>query len=320
MAEPLPAWTLEEVIPLQRSSARMLLGLLLWLIASAGARATPPAHAPVFLLDKLSDVDTIAATTALGAVEPDALVLFESERFHASLQAFLKAWQPRVLHNVNSLADIWPKLFPKAPRVVVCAAEPRARLLQAACLAGLLQAPLVVAEDKNPELRGRLQRWETKEIYAVGEVKSFWEGLGMRVVRLKNDIALRDSCLRHAVKKGRIAALVVANPFDDAAGKGAMSSLAPWITCQKNGILLLTNEAGDDVKSLADEALGRPELKAVESLVLVGNLKALPMERRANPLAGKDAVIETEPLTPAGAEPVSFATGRLFHEDPQSLL
>jgi hypothetical protein len=40
------------------------------------------------------------------------------------------------------------------------------------------------------------------------------------------------------------------------------------------------------------------------------------MAKRPNPIAkDKDPVIEMEPLTPRGAEPFSFATGRLFHED-----
>jgi hypothetical protein len=81
-------------------------------------------------------------------------------------------------------------------------------------------------------------------------------------------------------------------------------------------LLLLTSAEGDNVKALARDVLKRPELKGVDALVLAGNLHALPMEKRANPLAGKDQFIEAEPLTSAGDEPISFATGRIFHDDP----
>jgi hypothetical protein len=41
------------------------------------------------------------------------------------------------------------------------------------------------------------------------------------------------------------------------------------------------------------------------------------MEQRPNPIPdGKDPMIEMEPLTPLGNEPFTFATGRLFNEDP----
>ena len=41
------------------------------------------------------------------------------------------------------------------------------------------------------------------------------------------------------------------------------------------------------------------------------------MERRPNPIPdSKDPYIEMEPLTPTGHQPFSFATGRLFNEDP----
>ena len=47
--------------------------------------------------------------------------------------------------------------------------------------------------------------------------------------------------------------------------------------------------------------------------------KTIPPERRPNPVPGKDAFIEMEPLTPSASEPFSFATGRLFHKDPAQL-
>src|SRR5207245_1768526 len=67
---------------------------------------------------------------------------------------------------------------------------------------------------------------------------------------------------------------------------------------------------------LVERALKRASLRRAEALILVADLKAIPPERRPNPVPGKDTFIEMEPLTPTGSEPFSFATGRLFHKDP----
>jgi hypothetical protein len=279
-------------------------------------RAIPPLHGPVYLLGNLSDADTIALTTALCTADPSSVVLIESGQSRPSLNAFLREWQPRHITKVAAASDVWPKLFPKAMKVVVCPLKPRGQLLQAACLAGILQAPLVISDDKNPgSLRQQLAAWETEEVYAIGDVASFWKSMGMHTYRLKDEAAVQASYLRHALKKGPVQALVVANPFDQA-GKGGMSTLAPWITLHKRGVLLLTNAEGDNVKAVAQDVLKVPAIKAVDALVLVGNPAAIPMEKRANPLSGKDHFIETEPLTSPGTEPVSFATGRIFHDDP----
>jgi hypothetical protein len=325
-----------------------------WLLAPAGA--APPAHAPVYLVAELGDADTVAATVALCTSEPDSIVLMESSRSARGIDAFLHEWQPGQIHKVHSLSEIWSKVFPKAPKVVVCPAEPRGQMLQAACLAGVLKAPLVVVgaqsgvsgSDASP--REQLKKWETEEIYAIGEATSFWKGLAIRTIRLKDEAAVQASYLRHALHQGPIQTVVVANPFDQTPDKGGMSTLAPWIALHKRGVLLLTNAAGDnvakqvqkpevrsqgsEVKSQKPEVEGqKPEsgppisdlrpLTSVlsrhpppDALILVGNLQAIPTERRANPLAGKDEYIEAEPLTGAGDQPISFATGRLFHDDP----
>jgi hypothetical protein len=97
---------------------------------------------------------------------------------------------------------------------------------------------------------------------------------------------------------------------------GRMSCLAPWVAIQKNAPLLLTNDAGDNTAGLVQAAVKQPKLRSADSLLLLADLRAIPMERRPNPAEGKDPFIEMEPLTPAGTEPFSFATGRLFHADP----
>src|SRR5262249_35964260 len=57
-----------------------------------------------------------------------------------------------------------------------------------------------------------------------------------------------------------------------------------------------------------------------DTLLIAATLRAIPTERRPNPVAGKDVDIEMEPLTPEGETPFSFATGRLFHDDPGMVL
>ena len=180
-----------------------------------------------------------------------------------------------------------------------------------------LGAPLLIADggDIGP-LRRQLHDWQTEEIYAVGDVVSFWKGLSIRTIRLHDEAAVQASYIRHATRRGKINTIVVANPHDQNGLRGCMSKLAPWITLQKHGVLLLTNEAGDNVKALAQDILAKPETSGADALVLAGDPQAIPMERRANPLAGKDEFIETEPLTPANGEPITFATGRIFNDDP----
>src|SRR5262249_43500899 len=117
----------------------------------------------------------------------------------------------------------------------------------------------------------------------------------------------------HRLKKGSVRTLVVANPHDER--KSGTAVLAPWLAAQKRGLLLLTNAAGANVAELVQDAVKLPEIRKADALLLAGGLQALPTLRRDNPLEGKDTFIEMEPLTPAGEEPVSFATGRLFHDD-----
>src|SRR5207244_9783811 len=97
---------------------------------------------------------------------------------------------------------------------------------------------------------------------------------------------------------------------------GRMSSLSPWIALQRRAALLLTNDAGSDAKEVVNTALKQPRLRRAGNLILVADLQSIPPEKRPNPLEGKDSEIEMEPSTPAGVEPFTLATGRLFHEDP----
>ena len=59
-----------------------------------------------------------------------------------------------------------------------------------------------------------------------------------------------------------------------------------------------------------------PDLNQADSVLIVATQQAIPVEKRPNPIAGKDEFIEMEPGTPADtSDPFTFATGRLFHDD-----
>ena len=106
-------------------------------LARGPAQAEPPPHAPIYLVEKTSDAETVALTVSLYACTPDSVILFESANRAPALDAFVSEWQPRQVAKITTLNDVW-RLIPKAPKVVVTRSEPRGQFLQAACLAGAL--------------------------------------------------------------------------------------------------------------------------------------------------------------------------------------
>jgi hypothetical protein len=301
----------------------------------------------VFLGGNLPDENLIAFTSGVAASGHPGVVLFDSAKSNAYTKDFLANFQPERVLPVGSFPEgvaelerrldrtvapalawkrgppdaLWQVLFPKARRVVVCPAQPRRLLLQAACLAGAVRAPLYILQGEDGEredLRRRLGIWETHDVYAVGAASRVCRGLGeVHLIRLADEAAVAASYLKHQLKRGSIHTLVVANPADTKPELGGMSALAPWIALQRRAVLLLTNDEGTNVESVVKAALRDHELRRAEALIFVANLKAIPVERRPNPIPGdKDTYIEMEPLTPTGSEPFTFATGRLFHEDP----
>ncbi len=304
------------------------------------------AERTVFVGGRLTDGQTIAFTTAVAASGHPGVVLFDSLASARWTKAFLKTLQPAQVVAVGSfpegvgdldgrldvktarsfLCDGGPPtelqraLFPKAARVVVAAAEPRRLLLQAACLSGALQCPLFVSHggsEEAAELKARLEEWGAREVHAVGSAVKLCRHLPRhKLIRLADEEAVLSAYLRAQVKKGPIQALVLANPADTDTGHG-MSALAPWLTLQRRAALLLTNDEGSDAEAVIRAALRRPELLRADALIILADPQAIPMERRPNPIEGdKDPHIEMEPMTPRGDEPATFATGRLFHDDP----
>jgi hypothetical protein len=311
-----------------------------------GADPAPAsAEKVVYVGGKLSPDALLQFTVATAACK-DAVVLLESEKTRAANKAFLSAYHPDQLVAVGSFSesvaemerrldlkatpldwsrrptrDEWHALFARADLVVVCPAEPRAQLLQAACLAGTVHAPLVIWDGKAEEaeeLGELLKRWKTRQLYAIGEAaKKCREFTDVDVVSLEDASAVAARQLKELMLSGPVRTLVVANPSDLGDGLCGMSTLAPWIAARKHAALLLTNAAGANAESVIRAAQENKDLQSADVLIFVANLKAIPMIRRPNPIPGdKDQSIEMEPMTPPGLAPYTFATGRLFHEDP----
>jgi hypothetical protein len=310
----------------------------------AAAAARP--EKVVFLGGGLSPENLVCFMANLVASRHPGVVLLDSVKASRYLKEYLRTFQPERVQLIGSFSEgpgeverrlnvkgaparewtegppraLWQELFPKAERVVVCPAEPRGQLLQAACLAGVLGAPLYITHGtrgEEVELRQQLDNWGAKRVYAVGSACKLTRYLGaVAITRLADEAATAAAHRKHLAKKGPIRTLVVANPADDRDGLGGTASLAPWIAVQKCAALLLTNAGGDNVEPVVKDALGDERLRSADTLLLVADLKAIPTQKRPNPIPGdKDAEIEMEPFTPTGTEPCTFATGRLFHED-----
>ncbi len=303
-------------------------------------------HRVVFLLGGLSDEDLISLTVNLASGDDRAVLLLDSPKLSSQLKDFLHEYQPGRVIPVGSFPkgpaeikqrlgahvtamipwsggpplELWRQLTPLADRVVFCPAQPRRQLLQAGCLAGAWRVPLFVLTGQPGEesiLRQQLSEWKTQKVYALGDAGKLCHDLKkVQVIRLPDAEAAARAHRLHLRKQGPIENLVVANPADGQQGHTRLSTLAPWVAVQHGAALLLTNDKGDDAGQIIHEALRTRDLSRVDTLTLVGDLNAIPMERRPNPVAGKDQFIEMEPMTPTGTEPFTLATGRLLADDP----
>lgn len=300
----------------------------------------------VFVAGELAEENLIALGANLAASKHPGVLLIDTLDHGPYSKAFLASFGPERVVPVGGFSDgvadlkkrlgvpVGPVLewkdgmpaplanglFPTARQVVICPAEPRRQLVQSAYFAGILQAPLIVLRGQSEErstLKRQLASWRTEEIHVVGAARSVCHHLPhLRHFHLMNEEAVASASLRRLTASGPVDTLLIANPADCRKGFGSMSCLAPWLAVRRRAALLLTDEDGTNVAALAAQALKHSRLRAADNLILLADLRAIPMERRPNPLAGKDAVIEMEPLTPTSNEPFSFATGRLFHRDP----
>lgn len=332
----------------ERMTRRQITIVFALIAAAVAALAAPPKRARaervVYLADGLTDEELITLSVGVASAAPSAVVLVDSTHAAPYIKDFLARYQPgRVVAvgrfpqglapvasrlgvtpaelvspegGLGSLAD---SLFPTAETVVACPAEPRGRLLQAACLAGATRAPLVVLHgtaDKPNKLARRLNLWKTRTLLLVGDAPTPLPN-SLKVTRVPDD-ALLAACVERLAASGPVSSLAITNPADSEPGN--VSALAPWLAVRHHAPLLLTNAKGDNVPAVVDAALKSPALGCADSILLVASPNAVPTDRRPNPEPGKDAEIQMEPLTPAGDEPFTFAVGRLFHEDRGVLL
>ncbi len=300
----------------------------------------------VFLAGDLSPEGLVTLLANLAAAGCPAPVLLDTPTAAPGNRRFVEAYRPGRIVPVGAFADgvrnlearigmaadpamawsagghtaLLERLFPRAERVVVCPAGCRRLLLHAACLAGVLHAPLRLvhagaagADDLNRSLHA----WHVRTVYAAGDAANRCRGLGgVRVIALPTERAVAAAYLRRQLRGGPVRSLVLANPADDGRGCTELSPLAPWVALRHRAALVLTDEDGRNAGAVVRAAVRDPRLRDVDNLVLVADLDAIPMERRPNPIAsGKDPYIEMEPLTPRGREPFSFAMGRIFHRD-----
>jgi hypothetical protein len=316
-----------------------------WLSLSL-AQAAPAAGArDVVLIGQLTDEEVVQVTAALAASDDPGVVLLDSPKSGSAMKQFLKAYHANRVRRLGNFSRgivdldrrlgcktepllkdeqagaslVWRTLLPRAERAVVSPATPRSLLLQAACLAGVMKAPLVITRG-NPgdleDLQAQLRDLKRVELLACGDAVDLCQKLTDHKIRaLPDEKAVMTAYMQHQRRRGAIRNLVVTNPADTRTSRGKLSLLAPWVALEHRAVLLCTNEAGTDTAEVVRAAQKYPELARAESLTLVAGLKAIPPEQRPNPVPGKDAVIEMEPLTPTGSDPFSYATGRLFHDD-----
>lgn len=299
----------------------------------------------VFLIGSLSDEDLICLTANLASSNEQAVLLLDSPQLSSPQKCFLQSYQPNRVIPIGSFQEgeteltrrlgvkvspivpwtgeqpwaLWKEQVSPADGVVLCPAQPRQQLLQAACLAGASGVPLFVSTGQPQEgsiFRQQIIEWKTQKVFAVGEAERLCQNLRkVQVIRLPDAEATARAHRQFLRRRGPTENLVMANPADGRQGRTSMSALAPWIAIQHRSALLLTNEKGTDAGDVLREALRSRELRRAEKLTLVGDVNSLPMERRPNPIAGKDQYIEMEPMTPIGTEPFTLATGRLFADD-----
>jgi len=101
---------------------------------------------------------------------------------------------------------------------VVCPPEPREQLLQAACLAGSLRAPLYIHRGgafESAMLRERVEQWETKRVHFVGIAQRYARDLpGVECVIHADEQAVARAQRAELTRRGPISAIVVTNPHD----------------------------------------------------------------------------------------------------------
>ncbi|MFL5243372.1 MAG: C25 family cysteine peptidase [Gemmataceae bacterium] len=334
------------------------LACLVFGLVSLGLLGSPPLgdvspilpRRVVFLGGEMSAEALIQFTSAAAARDDNSVLLFDIPDSQVYTKAFLKAYHPdRVVpvgifpQGINDLErrlelrtesavscagdpplDMWKRVLGKSESLVICPDQPRSLVLQTAALAAQMKAPLYLSHgrpDEPDRIEKLVQNWRPKDAWAIGETAKLCRNLkNLDVHTLAKESHVASLALKLAARMGPLETIVVANPADFREGLGNMATLAPWVAVRHRAALVLTNPTGDDVEVKVSQALENRLLHRAESLILVASLKGVPMKQRPNPIpADKDPAIEMEPFTPTGFQPATFATGRLFHEQPAIL-
>ena len=308
--------------------------------ASAPPVSPAPAGGSVIIAGGLSDTDLVAVSVAAAAAEPATVFLVNSVHEESPVRAFLERARPTrlvpvgIFRGYQGASERWGvdpsaarpaeadtrafvrSLFPRATRVVVCPKAPAGELLQAACLAGTMGAPLVVLPDGDDPLRELwvlLKGGRVQEVLAVGSAAPLCRDAipDVRITELKDAAAVAKTHRGELKKVWPIDCVVLANPAD----LRGMAALAPWVAVRHRAALLLTDADGKNASRLLSAAERDEDLAGAESVLIVAGPDAIAVDKRDNPAKGKDVQIDLEPGTPEADTPFTWATGRLFHAD-----
>jgi hypothetical protein len=312
--------------------------------------ASPAGATAICLVGTLSDADLISCTINFLVGRSQAVLLFDTPTSTAGNRAFLRdhpgrpvvaigkfaegvqGLEHRLNTKVSALIDwnqdqptaIRERLFPNPSALVMCPRTDRRLLLMAAYLAGALKAPLYLTSDQmdtDLDCHSLPASWRPKNVYLVGKQSKLHDVvLGATRVNLPDESAVAKRCLELQSQNSSLESFLVTNPADGSLGFSNLSPLAPWLAIKRRAALVLSGLKGNDVEKRIDQLFNDSRLRSVEHLLILADLKAIPMQRRANPIpGGRDTCIEMEPLTPAGFEPFTLATGRIFHPDRGTL-
>jgi hypothetical protein len=297
------------------------------------SQATPTAAKSILIAGNLGDNELLRLSAGSG----DSVLLLDRPYLAEANLRFLQAFAPEQVMvagipesrvqeivqrsglkmRVSEYKNQHSPSGKPATVLVVCPAEPRGTLLQATCLAASLNAELRICDEEGAEVAADPIVEGYEKVYAIGKAvpacRKHWPKV---VTPLTDNKAVMRTYVQALRTSGPVRNLVVANPEDIKPGKGRLSTLAPWVAMQKHAVLVLTNEEGSNVAEAVEAATRLPGLGQIDTLIIVANLRAIPMEKRPNPAPGKDTEISLEPLTPTGSALFSYAIGRLFHEEP----
>jgi hypothetical protein len=257
-------------------------------------RAQSPETRSVTYL-RANGVPALATLANCAWSDSTGVLLLDTPGARRANERFVDTWQPTQCRTIES--EVVPS---NGSRVVVCVSSSRRLQLAAAGLAAAARAPLLTQANTPPA---------GAKLLVVGEQIN--DPINRDSVRrFADETAALAAAIEFQSQHGPIDTLVLVNPAD------SLSNLTPLTLRSRNAVLLMTNDKGDDAGEVVRQALKRPGLERAENLLILGSPTAIPPERRANPLAGKDDAIEMEPGTPLANEPYTLAIGRLFHADP----